>query len=56
MKDGKVFKSKPEQIILGLGSEDTAYVTMVAPGPTEYLDAEIAVLNTAMQYFCQTEV
>jgi len=56
MKDLETFKKQPSQHILGLGSEDSAHLYMVAPGPTSHMDDDLPVLLTAMQYFCQTEV
>jgi len=40
---------------LGNRAEDASYLVQCTPGPTDYLDPELPLLLTAMQYFCQTE-
>lgn len=56
MRDAGTFTTKPELWILGNRSEDSSFMVKVAPGPVDWMDPQLPLLLTAMQYLCQTEV
>lgn len=48
-------RSTLSQIIFGLTSTNTSYLSMVCPGPTSFQDSDLPGILTAIQYFTQVE-
>ena len=48
-------QSNPKGMVLGLGAEDSAYLTQAIPGPKSFSDEDLPALLTTFQYFCQGE-
>jgi len=55
MVPAEELKSTPKGMVLGLGAEDSAYMTQAMPGPKSFSDEDLPALLTAFQYFCQGE-
>ncbi|CAL8125775.1 unnamed protein product [Orchesella dallaii] len=48
-------KSNPKGMVLGLGAEDSAYLTQAIPGLLSFDDPDFPTLITTLQYFTQSE-
>lgn len=55
MVPSEEIKAKPKGMVLGLGAEDSAYLTQAIPGPRSYSDPDLPILLTTFQYFAQSE-